>query len=110
MIEYIYRFWPRAIKVSTEGAQRRFLESFSAYVSAVIDEASDRNEGRVRGINDYLDVRKSTLAIYPSYFCLELGLDIPDEIMTHPAIRSLLDLVADSTLLTNVRINRFSYV
>ena len=107
MTEYIDRFWLRAIKVSTEAAQRRFLESFSAFVYAVTDEASDRNGGRVRGIKDFLEVRRSTVGAYASYFCLELGLDIPDEIMTHPTIRSLLGLVADSILLTNVRIDRF---
>ena len=105
MTKDINRCWLRAIKVSTEGAQRRFLESFSAYVYAVADEASDRNGGHVRGINDFLEARRSTVGIYVSYFCLELGLDIPDEIMTHPAIGSLLGLVAYSTLLTNVRID-----
>ena len=108
MIEYIDRFWLRAIKISTEGAQRRFLESFPAYVSAVIDEASDRTGGRVRGLKDHVNVRKSTAAIYPLYFSAELGLDIPDEIMTNPAIGSLLDLVADATLLINVCIDRYS--
>jgi hypothetical protein len=106
MTEYINRFWLRAIKVSTEAAQRRFLESFSIYVYAVSDEASDRNGGHVRGIKDFLEVRRGTVAAYASYFCVELGMDIPDEIMTHPAIGSLLGLVADSTLLTNVRIDR----
>src|SRR5882757_9440246 len=107
MTEYVDRFWVRAMKVSTEAAQRRFLESFSAYVYAVSDEASDRNRGHVRSIKDFLEVRRGTVAAYASYFCVEMGLDIPDEVMTHPAIGSLLGLVADSTLLTNVRIERF---
>jgi hypothetical protein len=38
---------------------------------------------------------------------VELGLDIPDEIMTHPAMESLLGLAADSIVLTNVRISKF---
>ncbi len=107
MTEYIDRFWLRAIKVASEAAQRRFLKSFAAYVYAVIDEASDRNGGRVRSITDYLELRRLTSAVYSStLFPAELGLDIPDEIMTHPAMESLLGLVADSALLTNVRIYR----
>jgi hypothetical protein len=37
---------------------------------------------------------------------VELGLDIPDEIMTHPAMESILGLTADSVVLTNVGIHR----
>src|SRR5216683_1169487 len=51
------RFWLRAIKVASESAQRRFIESFSAYVYAVIDEASDRTRGHVRGIADFLELQ-----------------------------------------------------
>ena len=106
MTENIDRFWLRAIKVASEAAQRRFLKSFAAYVYAVIDEASDRNCGRVRGITDYFELRRLTAGAYASFFSVELGLDIPDEVMTHPAMESLLGLAADSVVLTNVRIYR----
>ena len=103
MADYVDRFWLRAITVASEAAQRRFLKSFAAYVYAVIDEASDRNGGRIRGIKDYLELRRLTAGAYASFFSVELGLDIPDEIMTHPAMESLLALGADSVVLTNVR-------
>ncbi len=97
------RFWLRAIKVASESAQRRFIESFSAYVYAVIDEASDRTRGHVRGIADFLELRRLTAGAYASFFSVELGLDIPDEVMEHPALELLRSLTADSTVLTNVR-------
>ncbi|KAI9439678.1 terpenoid synthase [Lactarius indigo] len=99
--EIARQFWLRAIKVASEAAQRRFLKSFTAYVYAVIDEASDRNAGRVRSITDYLELRRLTAAIRASFFPVELGLDIPDGIMSHPAIDSLLGLAADALILTN---------
>jgi Delta6-protoilludene synthase len=68
----------------------------------VIDEASDRTNGHIRGIADYLKLRRLTSGAYASFFSVELGLDIPDEVMTHPAIESLLSLAAESTVLTNV--------
>jgi hypothetical protein len=102
----IDRFWLRAMSVASEAAQRRFLKSFAAYVYAVIDEASDRNGGHIRGIRDYLELRRLTAATSASFFSAELGLDIPDEIMTHPAMESLLTLAAESIVLTNVRIQR----
>ncbi|KAH9053669.1 isoprenoid synthase domain-containing protein [Lactarius vividus] len=99
--EIARQFWLRAIKVASEPAQRRFLKSFAAYVYAVIDEASDRNAGHIRSITDYLELRRRTAGAYSSLFSVELGLDIPDEIMIHPAMESLLSLVADSIVLTN---------
>ncbi|KAH9053668.1 terpenoid synthase [Lactarius vividus] len=90
--EIARQFWLRAIKVASEPAQRRFLKSFAAFVYAVIDEASDRNAGRSP---------RRTVGACASFFSVELGLDIPDEIMTHPAMESLLGLVADSIVLTN---------
>jgi hypothetical protein len=104
MTDHIDRFWLRAMNVASDAAQRRFLKSFAAYVYAVIDEASDRNRGHIRGTRDYLELRRLTAGAYASFFSVELGLDIPDEIMTHPAMESLLGLAADSIVLTNVRI------
>ena len=69
----------------------------------MIDEASDRTRGHVRGIVDFLELRRLTAGAYASFFSVELGLDIPDEVMEHPALELLRSLTADSTVLTNVR-------
>ena len=99
---YLRRFWLRAIKVASEPAQRRFIRAFTDYVYGVIDEASDRTRGRIRGIADYLRLRKLTAGAYASLFSVELGLEIPDEVMEHPALESLRSLTADSIVITNV--------
>jgi len=99
------RVWLRAIKVASEPAQRRFIRAFTDYVYGVSDEASDRTSGHIRSIADYFPLRRQTVGIYPSLFSVELGLDIPDEVMEHPVLQSLIVLTADSTVLTNVRIS-----
>ncbi|KAH8979419.1 isoprenoid synthase domain-containing protein [Lactarius hatsudake] len=99
--EIARQFWLRAIKVASEAAQRRFLTSFATYAYSIIEETSDRNAGRVRSIADCLELRRRTSAVYSTLFSLELGLDIPDEIMTHPAMVSLLGLAIDPLMLTN---------
>ena len=90
------------MKVSSPAAQTRFISSFSEYVYAVIDEASDRARGRVRGIEDYLQLTRLTAGGYPSFVAVEAGLNIPDEAMAHPALASLCSLAAESLVLTNV--------
>ncbi|KAH8991186.1 terpenoid synthase [Lactarius akahatsu] len=99
--EIARQFWLRAIKVASEGAQRRFIKSFAEYAYSIIEETSDRNAGRVRNITDYLELRRRTAAVYSTLFLVELGIDIPDEVMTHPAMVSLLSLAIDPLMLTN---------
>ncbi len=98
------RFWLRAIKVASEPSQRRFIRAFTDYVYGVIDEASDRTSEHIRGIADYFPLRRRTVGAYPSLFCVELGLEIPDEVMENSVLQSLLSFTADSIVLTNVRI------
>jgi hypothetical protein len=56
----------------------------------VIDEASGRTRGHVRGITDFLELRRLTAGAYASFSSVELGLDILREVMAHPAIEELL--------------------
>jgi Delta6-protoilludene synthase len=96
------RFSLHAIQVASVSSLRRFITAFEEYVHAVIDETVDRAQGRIRDIADYLKLRRLTIGGYPSFLCLELGLDIPDEVMEHAAIKSLFSLTAETILLTNV--------
>ena len=68
----------------------------------MIDEASDRARGHIRGIEDYLKLTRLTAGGYPSFLAVEAGLNIPDEVMAHPAIESLCAYAAESLVLTNV--------
>jgi len=99
--EIARQFWLRAIDVTSEEAQRRFITTFAEYVYAVIDEASDRANGRVRGVEEYLKLTRLTAGGYPSFLAAEAGLNIPDEVMAHPALRSILSFAAESLVLTN---------
>jgi Delta6-protoilludene synthase len=96
------RFWLRAIKVSSPAAQTRFITSFSEYVYAVIDEASDRAKEPIRGTEDYLRRPRLAAGGYPAFVAVEAGLDIPDEVMAHPALETLRSSAAESLALTNV--------
>ncbi|KAI0059029.1 terpenoid synthase, partial [Artomyces pyxidatus] len=78
-----------------------FIKTFEDYVMAVIEEADDRVNDRIRSIDAYMSLRRQTAGPYPSYFPCELKLDLPDEVMAHPAIANLERCVADSIVLTN---------
>ena len=83
-------------------AHERFIISFSEYVYAVIEEASDRARGSIRGIEDYLRLTRLTAGPYPCFFPIEMDLDIPDEVMTHSSMVTIRSLAAESLVLGNV--------
>jgi len=99
--EIARRFSLQAINISSTSSWNRFISAFEEYLNSVIHEAADRAEGHIRNISNYLELRRLTIGGYPSYLCLELGLDLPDDVMEHPGMKSLLSLVADTILLTN---------
>jgi Delta6-protoilludene synthase len=90
------------MQTSCATAQERFIKSFVEYVYAVIDEASDRARGSIRGIKDYLRLTRLTAGPYPCFFPIEMDLDIPDEVMTHPSMERIRSLAAESMVLGNV--------
>ena len=69
---------------------------------AVIEEASDRAKGSIRGVKDYLRLTRLTAGPYPCFFPIEMDLDIPDEVMTHPSMESISSLAAESLVLGKV--------
>jgi hypothetical protein len=92
------------MKITSLEAQRRFITTFAEYVYAVIDEASDRANERVRGVEDYLKLPRLTAGGYPSFLAAEAGLNILDEvsrIAVHPQFFS-----PQSLVLTNVGISQ----
>ncbi|KAI9438411.1 terpenoid synthase [Russula earlei] len=99
--EVTRQFWLRAMQKSCASAQERFIASFAEYAYAVIDEASDRAKGSVRTIKEYLRLTRLTAGPYPCFFPIEMDLDIPDEVMTHPSMQMMRSLAAESLVLGN---------
>ncbi len=68
---------------SSPAAQQRFITSFSEYVYAVVDEASDCAKGNIRSIEEYLKPTRLAGGGYPSFVAVEAGLNIPNEVTAH---------------------------
>ena len=90
------------MQTSCATSQERFVTSFAEYAYAIIEEASDRARGTIRGIQDYLRLTRLTAGPYPCFFPMEMDLDIPDEVMTHPSMEMIRNLAAESVVLANV--------
>ncbi|KAG2136537.1 terpenoid synthase [Suillus bovinus] len=94
-------FWARAIKFASLPSQRHFLETFGAYLHAVVAEALDREQCRMRSIDDYLKLRRKTIGAEPSFSILEMGMDLPDEVFRHPVIVDLVECITELIIIDN---------
>jgi hypothetical protein len=97
------RFWARAIRTASLTSQRHFLETFTAYLRAVVVEALDREQGHRRSIDDYLELRRLTIGAKPSFAICEMGMDLPDEVFYHPFIVELTECSIDLIIIGNVK-------
>ena len=67
-------------------------------------QAERRDVAYVCGIEEYMDARRDNIGAVMVFVMVEvaLELDIPDEIMEHPAMSSLIKDAADMVTLANV--------
>ena len=100
----VIRFWGRAISISTRVSQVRFIAEMEKYAGAVVEQAKDRDEGRLRTLDEFWQVRTLTAGTYPSFEMADLIVGLPEEIIEHPLICSLRSVIADMILLNNVSI------
>ncbi|KAG1779591.1 terpenoid synthase [Suillus placidus] len=94
-------FWAHAIQFASLPSQRHFLETFTAYLHAVVAEALDREQGRRRSIDDFLQLRRKTIGAKPCFSISEMGMDFPDEVFYHPVIVDLADCIAELIIIDN---------
>ena len=96
------RFWELTIRNATGISQKRFIESMHEYLEGVVQESIDKKHCRILDINSYIDARRRTSAVKPSFSVYELGLDIPDEVMSHPIMQEMILTVVDLVAFSNV--------
>ncbi|KAJ7125817.1 terpenoid synthase [Mycena crocata] len=77
------------------------LKTFEAYIYSVVDQASDGDNDRLRGSEEYMILRRKTISVDPSYTMQELGMDLVDEVYNHPVINELRQISVDIVLLDN---------
>ncbi|KAG5719892.1 Pentalenene synthase [Termitomyces sp. T112] len=95
------QFWKLSLKCASVGARRRFIDTFEKYTASLIQQAQDRVQKYVRGIDEYLDVRRQTAGVEPSVVILQFGLDLPDEVFEDPVVQRLTDTCTDMIMLSN---------
>ena len=68
----------------------------------ILQESIDKKHHRILDIKSYIDARRHTSGVKVSFTIIELGLDIPDDVMAHPAIQEMFITAGDLVALGNV--------
>ena len=68
------------------------VESFTAYLNSVVQQAEDRDNNSIRTIDSYLENRRENIGARPSYVP---DLDLPDHVFYHPVIVQLSIYIAE---------------
>ncbi|KAF9461959.1 terpenoid synthase [Collybia nuda] len=99
--EIARQFWENATRTATPSAQRRFIKMFDSYLNSVVQQAEDRTHNYIRDIQSYFDVRRDTIGAKPSFAINEIHLNISDEAMEDPIIKTLASTSIDMLIIGN---------
>ena len=98
------RFLQRTLNVVGDDtlSLERFISDFDSYIKAVLLETEDRATGHLRPIDEYIVLRRDTVAARAIFSYLGLGLNIPDAVFDNPIMISLLENRNDLLAIVNV--------
>ncbi|KAJ3712723.1 isoprenoid synthase domain-containing protein [Lentinula raphanica] len=101
-------YWTRLISTASPRVQQRFMETLDFFFQSVTEQANDRQEGAIPDLESYIALRRDTSGCKTSFVLIEYSnnLDIPDEVMEHPLLRSLNEAANDLVTWSN---DIFSY-
>ncbi|KIJ15937.1 hypothetical protein PAXINDRAFT_180528 [Paxillus involutus ATCC 200175] len=101
-------FYKRVVQTASPGACQRYIETMEFFFQSVNQQAIDRANGYVPDLESYIALRRDTSGCKPCWALIEYAnnLDIPDEVMDHPIIRSLGEATNDLVTWSN---DIFSY-
>ncbi|KZS92146.1 terpenoid synthase [Sistotremastrum niveocremeum HHB9708] len=99
--ELTRQFWLKAMKLSTPSQRPRFLRLYGDFLNAVVIEAADRDDDKIRDFDEYLAVRRNTIAFKAAFWINECSLNLPNYVLNHPSLVSLMDHATDLVIITN---------
>ncbi|KAI0630499.1 terpenoid synthase [Trametes polyzona] len=99
--EITRQFWSPVVKNSTASGRARFIDDFTRYVESVVIQSQDREEGRLRTVDEFLELRRLTAGVDPCYAFALLNVDLPRDVYEVPILKELRDCVTDMVAFCN---------
>ncbi|KAG1889039.1 isoprenoid synthase domain-containing protein [Suillus fuscotomentosus] len=101
-------YFSRFRQTSSSGCTERFIRTMDLFFIAVAKQADDRAKKRIPDLKSYITVRRDTSACKPCFVFIEYaaGIDLPDEVMSHPVMIAVEEATNDFITWSN---DIFSY-
>ncbi|KAF8840213.1 terpene synthase [Paxillus ammoniavirescens] len=101
-------FFSRFMRTGGPGCTERFIHTMDLFFTAVAKQAEDRANGHIPDLDSYITVRRDTSGCKPCFALIEYaaGIDLPDEVMSHPVIMAMEEATNDLVTWSN---DIFSY-
>ncbi|KAF8438994.1 isoprenoid synthase domain-containing protein [Boletus edulis BED1] len=101
-------FYTRIMQTASPGACRRLQETLEFFFQAIQQQALNRASGTIPDLASYISLRRDTSGCKTTWALIEYAynLDIPDDVMNHPNIRSMGEATNDFVAWSN---DIFSY-
>lgn len=92
------------MQTAAPGACRRLQETLEMFFQAIQRQALDRANGTIPDLQSYIPLRRDTSGCRTTWALIEYAynLDIPDDVLDHPVIRSLGETTNDFVAWSNV--------
>ena len=81
--------------------KNRFIREFTAYLSALCEEARDRETGRLRDREEHFELRRDASGTLPSFAVICLPFDLSDEVADHEFVKKLCIVAVDCITIAN---------
>lgn len=90
-------FFDRFCQTAGPGCTDRFIRGLDLYFSASEREIERRTQGNISDLESYIEYRRDTSGCKPSYAMIEYaaGVDLPDEVVSHPVIIAMEEAAND---------------
>lgn len=99
----LIRFWSRAIQHATPICRARLERAWDRFTASVVEQARDREQQRLRTVEEHMALRRLTIGAEPCYAAAELGLNLPQEVFDDPLLQALQADITDIIIYDNVR-------
>lgn len=101
---FIFSFWLKTLQVSNNPiAHERFIVHYQKFLQSIIVEAADRSNHILRAsLDEYLVLRRDTIAVKACYDLIILSFDLPMKYLEDHRILKLGDLAIDMICVANV--------
>jgi hypothetical protein len=101
-------YFSRFKETAGPGCTERFIRGSESFFVAVAKHVDDRAKGNMYDLASYITLRRDTVAMRPCCSLIEFaaGIDLPDEVVSHPVFKAMEDAANDHVSWTN---DIFSY-